>query len=271
MAFNFRFSLKENKTLFRGQLQEIVSLPIIVPLNLPYINLFFSRVNTQILGKENLKKANPGPLLVVSNHLSMYDTWLLFYGLKGLHKNIFDSKRIMWSLPEVSNFFSNPISSTLFYFLRCIPVNRKTDNKEENQLVYNKIRSLLENGHCVSVFGEGGRSRTGRLEKFRAIVIGKLCKETNCQVLPIYFQGMQEVNPLEKREESKFTFPKTKDQNGNPITIDFIIGEPFYPQTNKSGLKATLDLTKKTHAAVEELEKVWLEKQEKGESSEPGI
>jgi 1-acyl-sn-glycerol-3-phosphate acyltransferase len=98
--------------------------------------------------------------------------------------------RVPWNLPERKNFQSNPILAVLCYLAKCLPVDRGGD-REGLQRLLEKCRFLLEGKNNLMIFPEGGRSRTGRVERDNyAYGVGRFLDEFDqCRVLLIYLRG----------------------------------------------------------------------------------
>jgi len=134
--------------------------------------------------------SHDGPWLVCANHLTMVDSALVCYGMDSLLGHIVQFGRVPWNLPERKNFQSNPILAVLCYLAKCLPVDRGGD-REGLQRLLEKCRFLLEGKNNLMIFPEGGRSRTGRVERDNyAYGVGRFLDEFDqCRVLLIYLRG----------------------------------------------------------------------------------
>lgn len=134
--------------------------------------------------------SHDGPWLVCANHLTMVDSALVCYGMDSLLGHIVQFGRVPWNLPEWKNFQKNPILAVLCYLAKCLPVDRGGD-REGLQRLLEKCRFLLEGKNNLMIFPEGGRSRTGRVERDNyAYGVGRFLDEFDqCRVLLIYLRG----------------------------------------------------------------------------------
>jgi hypothetical protein len=104
-----------------------------------------------------------GPWLICANHLTMVDSPLLIYAMLSLESHLRVYRRIPWNLPERTNF-SNPFLVLLCYLSKCIPVQRGGPRAEMKQTLA-KCAYLLSRKQQLLIFPEGGRSRTGRVDR----------------------------------------------------------------------------------------------------------
>jgi 1-acyl-sn-glycerol-3-phosphate acyltransferase len=131
-----------------------------------------------------------GPWLICPNHLTMIDSVLISYGMASLSGHIGRFKRVPWNLPERDNFQSNLFLAVLCYLAKCLPVNRG-GSREELQRLFDKCRSVLDWRQSLLVFPEGGRSRTGRVDRENfSYGVGRFLDECpGCRVMLIYLRG----------------------------------------------------------------------------------
>ena len=142
-----------------------------------------------------------GPWLVCANHLTMVDSILISYGLASLGGHVVQFRRVPWNLPERKNFQSNPLLAVLCYLAKCVPVDRG-GSREELQTLLERCRFLLEGGNSLMIFPEGGRSRTGHVERENySYGVGRFLDEFDqCRVLLVYLRG--------DRQETYGTMPR---------------------------------------------------------------
>ena len=131
-----------------------------------------------------------GPWIICANHLTMIDSFLLDYATFSLPEHVTLYKKLPWNLPERSNFQSNIILAVLCYLSKCIPIDRGGP-REKMKKTLDKCIYLLRNGHTVMIFPEGGRSRTGRVDKNNfSYGVGRFIKDVeDCKVMCIYLRG----------------------------------------------------------------------------------
>jgi len=134
--------------------------------------------------------AHRGPWLICANHLTMIDSFLLSYAAFSFGSHFTRYKRLPWNLPERSNFQSNLFLAVLCYLSKCIPVNRG-GSREKLKLVLERCAYLLQNGQTIMIFPEGGRSRTGRVDKENfSYGVGRFIQDVpDCKIMCMYLRG----------------------------------------------------------------------------------
>ena len=120
------------------------------------------------------------PYVIVSNHQSMFDICIMY-------KIRLDFKWV--SKIEV---FKMPFVGWLLKMHGDILVNRGDRSSAKNML--NQARSWIDKGCSITVFPEGTRSGTGRVNRFKegAFMIAKLNK---LPVLPVVIEGTGDMLP----------------------------------------------------------------------------
>ena len=131
-----------------------------------------------------------GPWLMCANHLTMIDSFLLSYSVFSFTRHFTNYKKLPWNLPETRNFQSNIFLAVLCYLSKCIPVNRG-GSREKMKQVLDSCTYLLRHGHTIMIFPEGGRSRTGRVERENVSYgVGRFVQEVDdCKVMCLYLRG----------------------------------------------------------------------------------
>jgi 1-acyl-sn-glycerol-3-phosphate acyltransferase len=151
--------------------------------------------------------AHEGPWLVCANHLTMIDSLLISYGMASLGDHIIQFRRVPWNLPERKNFQRSLVVALLCYLGKCLPVNRG-GSREELQKLLEKCRVLLERKQNLVIFPEGGRSRTGRVDRENySYGVGRFLEECGqCRVMLVYLRGdhQQEYGTIPRYKE-RFT------------------------------------------------------------------
>ena len=137
-----------------------------------------------------LQKEHEGPWIICPNHLTMIDSVLISIGMASLSAFILRFKRVPWNLPERDNFQRNLFLAVLCYLFKCLPVNRG-GSREELQRLFDKCRHVLGWRQSLMIFPEGGRSRTGRVDKEGySYGVGRfldMCP--GCKTLLVYLRG----------------------------------------------------------------------------------
>jgi hypothetical protein len=104
-----------------------------------------------------------GPWLICANHLTMADSLLLSFAMLSLGSHLLAYRWVPWNLPERNNF-RNPFLVLLCYLSKCIPVQRGGPRTEVKRTLA-KCAYLLSRRQRLLVFPEGGRSRSGRIDR----------------------------------------------------------------------------------------------------------
>jgi hypothetical protein len=131
-----------------------------------------------------------GPWIICANHLTMIDSFILTYALFSLGGHVKDYARLPWNLPERTNFQSNIILTMLCYLSKCIPIARGGP-REKTRKTLDECIYLLRDSQNIMIFPEGGRSRTGRVDKeCFSYGVGRFIQEVEgCKVMCIYVRG----------------------------------------------------------------------------------
>lgn len=131
-----------------------------------------------------------GPWLICANHLTMIDSFILSYAAFRFGSHFTQYKKLPWNLPERSNFQSNIFLAVLCYLSKCIPVDRGGSRVKMKQ-VLKQCTYLLRKGHTIMIFPEGGRSRTGRVDKDNfSYGVGRFIQDVpDCKIMCMYLRG----------------------------------------------------------------------------------
>ncbi len=167
-------------------------------------------------------KNHKGPWIICANHLTMIDSVILTYVTVPLFRHFTQYRQIPWNLPERKNFQRNIFLTIICYLCKCIPINRG-GNRDDMKKTLDTCNALLTCNQTLSIFPEGGRSRTGRIntEAF-SYGVGRFIKDVdNCRVLCIYMRGdNQHTYGFIPKYGDHFTVkvevlqPQPTDQNG---------------------------------------------------------
>jgi 1-acyl-sn-glycerol-3-phosphate acyltransferase len=178
-----------------------------------------------------------GPLLVVSNHQSMFDPVLV--GLS--------SRRYLSYLAR-KNLFEQPVLAPLIRSLNAIPIDRGM-GKDGIQAVL----EALGHGQAVLVFPEGERTHDGTVEPLKPGV-SLLIKRVACPIIPVGIAGAFGAWSRHRKwpKPSPLFLPPTDS------TIAVSVGEPIDPaRYEKMKRDAMMDdlhaALKAQHAAAERL------------------
>jgi 1-acyl-sn-glycerol-3-phosphate acyltransferase len=140
-------------------------------------------------GGENLDGVR-GAAVVIANHSSHFDTPV---ALAALPERI-RGKIILAAAAD--KFYASRKKRTWWYslFHGAFPVSRGGGVK---QLEY--PLSLLRRGWSLLIYPEGGRSKSGQVQRFKAGP-AIMAMQANVPVIPIYMEGLREIMPKGQRE-----------------------------------------------------------------------
>ncbi len=136
-------------------------------------------IRLRVDGTEHLPA--DGPVILVANHVSFFDSVLL-----------------MFSLPRPVAFIGkaeytdNPITNWLFCGAGMIPVRR--DDPGDLPHVFDEVAGVLHRGEVIGVFPEGTRSRDGMLHRGH-VGAAHLALTTGAPIVPVGIVGTDHVLP----------------------------------------------------------------------------
>lgn len=197
-----------------------------------------------------LVEAEPGPILICSNHLTLLDTIILVWALAPLHDYLRHYSRFPWSVPEKANFSRTWFWRVASFLGKCVYVTRGGP-REEVKRTLGKIAWLLESGELVSIFPEGGRSRTARVdtENFTYGVGQILQVVPGAKVLCVYMRG--------RLQEGYTDYPHTGDE----YAVDL---QMLHPTTTATGLRGARDLATQIIHRLAEMEAAYFDRERPG-------
>jgi len=184
------------------------------------------------------------PIVICANHLTMVDSVLLHWALSSPLDYVRQFRLFSWNVPAVENFKRNAAISLLTYLTKTVAIDR-TGSSEHHREVLGKLGHLLRAGEMVTIFPEGGRSRTGRVEPEQVTYgVGQLLREVpDALVVCVYLRG--------DRQETWGNMPA----RGDTIEIDL---ETLEPSTHASGMRAARDLSRQVIGKLKEMEERYL-------------
>ena len=135
--------------------------------------IFFLFTRQCIQGKENIPEH--GALVVVANHLSYADQYLLTIAIK--REMIFMAKE---------DLFRNRVKRFLIETFGAIPVKRGAVNRE----ALKQVHQVLDKGLAMFMFPEGSRSKNAQLQPaFSGSAL--IALHNNAPILPTAITGME--------------------------------------------------------------------------------
>jgi 1-acyl-sn-glycerol-3-phosphate acyltransferase len=147
------------------------------------------------------KVPGSGGVILAPNHFSFMDHFLM--GCYIRRKVRFMAK---------SQLFKPPMQF-LYTHGGVFPVRRGARDEE----MFITAETILGNGGAITMYCEGGRSRTGKVAEQAKRGIGRLALETGVPVVPIAIYGSSRV-----RNWKRLQFPKVTVQYGDPLRWEVI-------------------------------------------------
>ncbi len=189
----------------------------------------------KIVGAENLPLK--GPALLVSNHVSFVDAFMVGGALPRfvrfmLHRDYYDLKGLNW----------------FFRLMRSIPVS--ASNRRDIVQSLKHARNELDKGHVVCVFAEGAITRTGHILPFKR-GFEKIVEGTGVPIIPVHLDQLW--GSIFSFNQGRF-FWKWPKQFPHPVTVSF--GPPLPSNATVHEVRnAVLELESKAfeyrHSAAE--------------------
>src|SRR6202167_2862214 len=154
------------------------------------------------------KVPGSGGVILAPNHFSFMDHFLM--GCYIRRKVRFMAK---------SQLFKPPMQF-IYTHGGVFPVRRGARDEE----VFTTAQTILGRGGAITMYCEGGRSRTGKLAEQAKRGIGRLALESGAPVVPIAIHGSSRI-----RNWKRLRFPKVTVQYGEPLRFERI-AEPSREQ-----------------------------------------
>ncbi len=146
------------------------------PLTLRLSVMVFLRTfyRFRIYGRDNV--AGEGPGLLLSNHVTMVDGFLLgAFTQRFVRFLVFDA------------FYKNPVTSFVLHLFRTVSISQGARRDVVESL--RRARAGIEEGHFAGIFPEGGITRTGHLHPFQK-GFTRLVSGSEIPVIPAYMNGL---------------------------------------------------------------------------------
>ncbi len=184
-------------------------------------------LRTRAIAPENVP--GRGAVILAPNHFSFMDHFLMGAYLR--RKVRFMAK---------SQLFKPPMQF-IYTHGGVFPVRRGARDED----VFITAETILDRGGAITMYCEGGRSRTGHLAEKAKPGIGRLALQTGAPVVPIAIHGSSKV-----RNWKRLQFPKVTVMYGEPIRYE-VIAEPTRQQ-QQAVADEILNEIKKLYASLEE-------------------
>lgn len=180
---------------------------------------YFTLVNRyEAVGAENIPQT--GGVMLCANHISNWDPPLLGCGMeRQVH---FMAK---------AELFKVPVLKQVITAFGAFPVNRGAGDRQSLRTAL----KVLEDGHCMGLFPEGRRSRTGEMGEGQTGV-AFFAMRSDCAVVPVAIVGS--YNP----------FRKVRIIYGKPLDMT-------HYREGKSSKETLASVTRDIMSAIDELRK----------------
>ena len=160
---------------------------------------------TEVLGLEHLRAATAGPCLILCNHLSYVDTQLTDLLLTQAGAADIADRLVTVAGPKVYEAPFRRIAAICLNTIKTAQSSHVSHNeailspREVGRIALETVRQATElmiEGRPVLLYGEGSRSRTGRLGPFLRGV-SKYAAASDLAVLPAAISGTDRVFPID--------------------------------------------------------------------------
>jgi 1-acyl-sn-glycerol-3-phosphate acyltransferase len=153
------------------------------------------------------------PLVIVSNHQSLYDIPAVVYGFKKYYPRFISKIELAKNLPSISYNLRHGKSAL---------IDRKNGTQAVKEIL--KVGKLIAaNNHAVCIFPEGTRSIDGKVRKFMTAGIGTLLKAApNAVIVPFVIDGHSQLArkgmyPLQFGQKISYTVLDPVEPGNMPV------------------------------------------------------
>jgi len=180
------------------------------------------------------------PTLICANHLTKVDSIYIHHAFASMPYYWYHFRLFSWNIPAKENFWTNPIDRVVTYLGKCIPIVR-TGSPEHHKEVLDTLRYLMCKGELCTIFPEGGRSASGRIEVENVRYgVGTILKELpNYRVICVYMRA--------RTQESMTDLPP----KGDSVYFDFKV---ITPQSVAKGRRAERDIARTIIQKLKDME-----------------
>lgn len=168
-----------NKGGDKGTIAQTQTSLFLYSLTRYFFLVFFKIYNRiEISGQENIPSKTP--FIVVANHASTWDGFILIQGL-----------RVPLYIMVKKEAYRNPIVGWYLRKVLTFPVDR---NKIVDTSAIKKSIKILANNHCLGIFPEGTRSKNGKVREFKHGAI-KFAMKKMIPIVPAYISNSHMLTP----------------------------------------------------------------------------
>ena len=149
------------------------------------------------------------PIIIVSNHQSMYDIPAVVCGFKKYYPRFISKIELSKNLPSISHNLKHGKSALI----------DRANATQSVKEIFKLGRLIQENNHAACIFPEGTRSKTGRVKKFMPAGIHTLLRAApSAVIVPFVIDGHSQLM-------AKGFFPLTFGQK-----ISYTVLDPIEPK-----------------------------------------
>src|SRR5262245_11438602 len=130
-------------------------------------------------------------MVICSNHLNYIDSAIIIWALAPVWCDALNYKKLSCKFPACYHFKKKLIHRFVAFFFKCIYIHRD-GTKEHKEAVLKTSLQLVKDGHLLTLFPEGKRSRSGRVEPEKITYgIGKILNQLDGKgrVLCVYLRS----------------------------------------------------------------------------------
>ena len=184
--------------------------------------------------------ASKRPLLNCANHLTMVDSFFVHWALSSQVDYLRHYRRFAWNVPATENFQRGVLLRLMSYLGKTVPIDR-AGSPTHHRAVLQTLAHLLRSGDFVTLFPEGGRSRSGRVQVNEvAYGVGRILRDVpDARVLCVYLRG-------ERQDTWGF-----QPSRGDVMHIEL---ELLEPKSEHKGLRAARDLSQQVIEQLKRME-----------------
>lgn len=168
----------------------------------------FYRIN--VIGSPNIPKK--GPALIVSNHVSYIDGFIISSVLPRFIRYL-----------AYKDYYYHPLLYPLFRLAYAIPI--ESGNEQKVSASIELARKALMEGHVVCIFAEGRLSRTGNLLPFKT-GLERIVEGLNVPIIPVHLDQLWSSVFSPRKGKQLFRFPQQF-----PAYVTITLGDAMPPNS----------------------------------------
>ncbi|MFC2102578.1 lysophospholipid acyltransferase family protein [Bacteroidota bacterium] len=153
------------------------------------------------------------PVIIVSNHQSMYDIPPVVWGFRKLYPKFISKIELSRNLPSISHNLKHGKSAL---------IDRKSGTQSVKE-IFKLGRLIQEHNYAACIFPEGTRSKTGHVKKFMPAGISTLLRAApSAVIVPFVINGHYELLqngyfPMSVGQRINYTVLDPVESEGVPI------------------------------------------------------